>query len=123
MGCFGGMRASSVATCNSTNFLIVRDGELWSPTARYLMPGITRAVVLREARAAGITVTEHDFALSAVYGADEAFVTGTFGGLTQVASVDGRRLGACSRPGAQPLLGRLRELYAAAVEKDVGGGR
>ena len=113
-----------VATCNSTNFCIVRDGELWAPTAKYQMPGITRAVVLRVAAAAGITVRELEFSLTAVYGADEAFCTGTFAGLLPVASVDGRVIGACGAA-AQPsaLTARLLQLYAQAVEEDVASGR
>jgi branched-chain amino acid aminotransferase len=112
-----------VATCNSTNFLIVRDGELWAPTTKYQMPGITRGVVLRCAREAGIPVRECDFSLTAVYGADEAFVTGTFAGLLPVASVDGRPIGACTSgalgKAREPLLPKLRELYTRAMDEDV----
>lgn len=112
-----------VATCNSTNFLIVRKGELWAPLPTHHMPGITKATVLDCARAAGIPVRELQFSLAAVYGADEAFVTGTFAGLLPVASVDGRLLGACSAPGTQPLLPRLTALYKAAVEECAQKGR
>jgi len=112
-----------VATCNSTNFLIVRKGELWAPLPTHHMPGITKATVLDCARAAGIPVRELQFSLAAVYGADEAFVTGTFAGLLPVASVDGRLIGACSAPGTQPLLPRLTALYKAAVEECAQKGR
>jgi branched-chain amino acid aminotransferase len=114
-----------VATCNSTNFCIVRDGEVWAPTTKYQMPGVTRAVVLRAAAAAGITVRETDFSLTSVYGADEAFCTGTFAGLLPVASVDGRVIGACSTAGgpAGAVTARLQALYAKAVEEDVARGR
>ena len=115
-----------VATCNSTNFLMVRDGELWAPTTRYQMPGITRSVVLKCAREAGIPVRELDFSVSAVYAADEAFVTGTFAGLLPVASVDGRQIGQCSAGALgrspAPLLPRLQELYAQAMDADVANG-
>jgi len=113
-----------VATCNSTNFCIVRDGEVWAPTTKYQMAGVTRAVVLRAAAAAGITVRETDFSLTAVYGADEAFCTGTFAGLLPVASVDGRVIGACSAaatPGA--VTARLQALYAQAAAADVARAR
>jgi len=113
-----------VATCNSTNFCIVRDGELWAPTAKYQMPGVTRAVVLRAAAAAGIAVREADFSLSAVYGADEAFCTGTFAGLLPVASVDGRLIGTCGdAAGGAPVTARLLALYKQAAEADVARGR
>ncbi|MCP5027113.1 MAG: aminotransferase class IV [Actinomycetia bacterium] len=102
----------AVATCNATNFFCVRDGELWTSTAQYNLPGITRALVLEVAAADGMAVHEAPFTLSDVYGADEAFVTGTFGGLTPVREVDGRPLGT----GVEgPLTRHLRNLYDDAV--------
>ena len=112
-----------VATCNSTNFLMVRKGELWAPLPGHHMPGITKAVLLQRAVAAGIPVRECQFSLAAVYGADEAFVTGTFAGLLPVDSVDGRRIGSCSAPGSQALLPRLIALYQSAVEESAAEGR
>jgi branched-chain amino acid aminotransferase len=104
-----------VATCNSTHFFIARRGELWTSTGDYCLGGITRAVVLEVARAAGLVVRERNFSLTDVYGADEAFVTGTFAGLVPVRSVDGREIGS----GERPMTRRLRELYREAVERDV----
>jgi branched-chain amino acid aminotransferase len=82
-----------VATCNSTHFFIVRGGELWTSGGGYCLGGITRDAVLRAARRAGIPTFEKDFSLFDVYGADEAFCTGTFAGLTPVRKVDGRMIG------------------------------
>jgi branched-chain amino acid aminotransferase len=79
-----------VATCNSTHFFIVRRGEVWTSTGQYCIPGITRANIIRLCRAAGIPVFEKSFSLYDVYGADEAFVTGTFAGCVPVREVDGR---------------------------------
>jgi branched-chain amino acid aminotransferase len=108
-----------VATCNSTHFFIVRDGELWTSTGDYCLGGITRAVVLECARDAGIVARERNFSLTDVYSADEAFVTGTFAGLVPARSVDGRDIG----NGERPVLARLRELYVAAVARDVDEAR
>ena len=44
-------------------------------------------------RAAGNVAKECDFTLAQVYSADEAFVTGTLGGVTAVTRVDGRTIG------------------------------
>jgi branched-chain amino acid aminotransferase len=104
-----------VATCNSTHFFIVRRGELWTSTGDYCLGGITRSVVLEAAREAGIVARERNFSLTDVYGADEAFVTGTFAGLVPVRQVDGREIGT----GDRPLLDRLRQLYREAVDRDV----
>jgi branched-chain amino acid aminotransferase len=104
-----------VATCNSTHFFIVRRGELWTSTGDYCLGGITRSNVLRVAREAGVPSYERNFSLTDVYGADEAFVTGTFAGLVPVREVDGRVIGS----GDRPVLTRLRDLYRDHVERDV----
>ena len=107
----------AVATCNATNFFVVRRGALWTSTGHYNLHGITRAVVLEAARAAGIPTHEAPFSLVDVYEAEEAFVTGTFGGLTPVREIDGRTIGDGTVPG--PATVRLTELYRAAIETDV----
>ena len=101
-----------VASCNSTNFFVVRGEELWTSTGRYSFKGITRAKVIELYRAHGGTVREIDFTLSEVYGADEAFVTGTLGGITPVARVDGRAIGA-RVPGL--VTQRISEMYREAI--------
>ena len=106
----------AVATCNATNFFIVADGELWTSTGHYSLHGITRGVVLEEARRAGIPAHEAPFSLTDVYSAQEAFVTGTFGGITPVRSVDGRTVGSGEEG---PVTTRLRRLYTEAVERAV----
>ena len=83
-----------VASCNSTNFFIVRKGELWTSTGRYNFKGITRGKVIAIARGNGMTVVEKDFSLSETWSADEAFVTGTLGGVTPVTRIDGRTISA-----------------------------
>jgi branched-chain amino acid aminotransferase len=102
-----------VATCNSTHFFIVRKGEVWTSSGKYCLGGITRGLALEVAREAGIPAIEKDFSLTDVYGADEAFVTGTFAGIVPVREIDGRAL---TCPG--PMVARLRELYAARMERE-----
>ncbi|HZY53084.1 MAG TPA: aminotransferase class IV [Reyranella sp.] len=82
-----------VASCNSTNFFIVRGRELWTSTSLYSFKGITQGNVLDAWRQAGNTAKECDFTLAQVYAADEAFVTGTLGGVTAVTKIDGRIIG------------------------------
>jgi branched-chain amino acid aminotransferase len=102
--------AGFVATCNSTHFFIVRKGEVWTSPPEYCLGGITRANVLELARSAGLPAHEKRFSLTDVYGADEAFVTGTFAGLVPVREVDGRTIGdGADLPG--PLTRRLSGLY------------
>jgi branched-chain amino acid aminotransferase len=81
-----------VSTCNATNFFMVTNGEVWTSTGQYCMNGITRQNVIRICNDYGIHCHQKNFSLFDVYGADEAFVTGTFGGLTPVTEVDGRKI-------------------------------
>lgn len=104
----------AVATCNATNFFIVVKGQVWTSTGQHCLNGITRRKVIEACRANAIPVFERDFSLVDVYSADEAFVTGTFGGLTPVTAVDGRLIGE-TRPG--PMTRRLRELYRDEIER------
>lgn len=109
----------AVATCNATNFFIVKDGEVWTSTGQYNLNGITSALVVEVADAAGIPTHRAPFSLTDVYAADEAFVTGTFGGLTPVHTIDGRTIA----DGTQgPMTARLRDLYDAEIATEVGGG-
>ncbi len=82
-----------VSTCNATNFFMVKNGEVWTSTGQYCMNGITRHNIIRVCRENGIPCYEKNFSLFDVYGADEAFVTGTFGGVTPVTKIDGRTIG------------------------------
>ena len=103
-----------VATCNSTHFFIVRKGEVWTSSGKYCLGGITRGLALEVAREAGIPAIEKDFSLTDVYGADEAFVTGTFAGIVPVREIDGRQ------PTCRgPMVERLQKLYAACVDREV----
>ncbi len=107
-----------VATCNSTHFFIVRRGEVWTSTGDYCLGGITRGNVIRVCREAGIPVFERRFSLTDVYGADEAFTTGTFAGVVPVREVDGRVF---DQHGSVrgPMVTRLRQLYRELVVSDV----
>ena len=107
-----------VATCNSTHFFIVRKGEVWTSSGKYCLGGITRGVILEICRDSGIPAFEKDFSLTDVYGADEAFVTGTFAGPVPVREVDGRKL-TCRGPTVE----RLQRLYTERVERDVAEQR
>lgn len=104
-----------VATCNSTHFFIVRKGEVWTSTGDYCLGGITRGNVIRICREEGIPVFEKNFSLTEVYGAEEAFVTGTFAGVVPAHTIDGRKIS----DGRGPMVGRLQGLYKKLVERDI----
>ena len=106
-----------VATCNSTHFFIVRKGAVWTSSGDYCLDGITRRNVVNLCKANGIPVFERNFSLTDVYGADEAFVTGTFAGVVPAHTIDGRVL----TEGRGPMVARLQGLYKALIESDVAG--
>jgi branched-chain amino acid aminotransferase len=99
-----------VSSCNATNFFCVRNGEVLTSSGEYCFNGVTRANVVQLCERHGIPVRLADFTIDDAHTAEEAFVTGTFGGLTPVREIDGRRLPA-ALPG--PVTRRLRALYEA----------
>ena len=101
-----------VNTTNACNFFIVRKSEVWTSTGDYCMNGITRQKVIDLCRANDIPVSERNFSLVDTYGADEAFLTGTFGAQTPVFEIDGRVIGE-RKPG--PVFLRIRDLYKALI--------
>ena len=54
------------------------------------------------------------------YGAEEAFVTGTFAGLTPVFDIDGRSIGEGRRG---PMVDRLQALYRDMIDSECARGR
>lgn len=103
-----------VATCNSTHFFIVREGEVWTSSGDYCLDGITRRNVVNLCKANDIPVYEKNFSVMQAYGAEEAFVTGTFAGLTPVVDIDGRSIG----DGRRPVTERLQSLYLELIESE-----
>jgi branched-chain amino acid aminotransferase len=110
-----------VNTTNACNFFVVRGGALWTSTGDYCMNGVTRAKVIALAREAGIEVYERNFSLHEAYGAEEAFLTGSFGGQTPVASIDGLAIGDGTRPVTERMARLYRDLIARHVAERGGG--
>jgi branched-chain amino acid aminotransferase len=107
-----------VATCNSTHFFIIRKGEVWTSSGNYCLGGITRGNVIDLCLANAIPVFQKDFSLTDVYGAEEAFVTGTFAGVIPAVEIDGRRIGGGVRG---PLTERLQGLYRQLCDREANG--
>ncbi|HKK88178.1 MAG TPA: aminotransferase class IV [Saprospiraceae bacterium] len=105
-----------VATCNSTNFFIVKNRQVMTPTGKYCMNGITRQKVIDVCRQLKIDCKETDFSLFDAYSADEAFVTGSFGGLTPVRKIDGREI---TLKTGSPILSELNNGYRDLIEEDI----
>lgn len=111
-----------VNTTNACNFFIVRQGQVWTSTGDYCMNGVTRQKIIDLCQDNGIDVFQKNFSLYETYSADEAFLTGTFGAQTPVASVDGHSIGigigiGNSSSGEMTL--RLQRLYRELIEREV----
>lgn len=104
-----------VNTTNACNFFIVRKGEVWTSTGDYCMNGITRQKVIDLCRANDIPVHERNYSLVDTYGADEAFLTGTFGAQTPVGDIDGRQIGDGQMG---PMTQKIRALYKELIERE-----
>jgi branched-chain amino acid aminotransferase len=103
-----------VASCNATNFFWIRDGEVRTSRGDYCFQGVTRGSVIALCGPGGVALRPGDYPLSDVHGADEAFVTGTFGGITPVRAIDGHVLRG-DVPG--PVTARLKAAYAALKDR------
>ena len=104
-----------VCTTNSCNFFIVRSGEVWTSTGDYCLNGITRQKVIEICKLEDIPIFEKNFSLVEVYGADESFLTGTFGAQVPVGLVDGRPIG---NGVAGDITKRIRSAYFDLIEKN-----
>ena len=105
-----------VSTCNSTNFFMVKNKVVYTSTGQYCMNGITRQKVIEVCHANDIVCKEQNFSLFDVYGADEAFVTGTFAGITNVVAIDGRKIGSESNQISESLSKHYMDLVENQIK-------
>ena len=104
-----------IAETNATHVFWVRDGLLYTPTAKACPEGITRAAVLRLCSEFDIAYQVGDYPTTALYNADEAFCSGTMGGLAPIVEVDGRAIGS-GQPG--PTTAHLQIAYQQLGEQE-----
>ncbi len=98
---------------SSSNVFSVSGGVLRTPPlAAGILEGVTRGVVLRLARGAGIGVEEAPLLPEDLEGADEVFITSTVREIVPVTRLGEHVVGA-GRPG--PLTGRLHAEFRAAA--------
>jgi len=104
----------NVSTCNSTNFFIIKNKEVWTSTGEYCLPGVTRGAIIQLCKENNIPIYEKDFLVDDVLNADEAFVTGTFAGVIPAVSLDGKTIGNGKRG---PMTETFFNLYKNKIEK------
>ena len=106
-----------VSTCNATNFFMVKNNQVWTSTGDYCMNGITRAKIINICKENDIICHQKNFSLYDTYSADEAFVTGTFGGITPVTHIDGKQIGMGTFGATSK---KLSNLYEQLILQEVG---
>ena len=102
-----------VSTCNSTNFFMIKNNEVWTSNGQHCLNGITRHSVIDICKKKQIPIKEKQFSINEVHEADEVFVTGTFAGIIPVRSVDGNTIGNGTRG---PLTEQLQTWYEIDIE-------
>ncbi len=110
----------NVSTCNSTNFFIIKSGEVWTSTGKYCLPGVTRKAVIDLCRKNKITIKEKDFTMEDVYSANEAFVTGTFAGIIPAVEIDRQAISGGVRGEITHMLQDLYEDKLAQLYQEKG---
>lgn len=96
----------------SSSVFAVLDGELRTyPLSNYILPGVTREIVLELARELGLSVREVPVLADELMRATEIILTSTFNDVMPVVRVDGRVVGT-GAPG--PI---AQQLYAAFAER------
>jgi len=104
-----------VTECSASNLFAVIGGKLVTcPVGPKVLPGITRAVLLDEARQLGIAVEERAIGVDEARGADELFITSTTREISPVSMWDGKAVGR-SRDVTTRLHRALRERIAQAA--------
>jgi branched-chain amino acid aminotransferase len=101
-----------VAEGSGENIFIVRNGKLYTPDLTSALEGITRDTIVQLAAEIGLTVIEKRITRDEVYGADEAFFTGTAAEVTPIRELDRRAIGAGT---AGPITKQLQKMYFDAV--------
>jgi branched-chain amino acid aminotransferase len=83
-----------VAEATGDNVFIVKNGVVYTPPVQSgSLEGITRQLVMKLARDAGIEVVEKDMTKFDLYISDEFFLTGTAAEVIGVIDIDGRTIG------------------------------
>ncbi len=102
------IRDGMVTEATSANLFIVKDGVLHTaPITNYILPGITRQVVLEIAATNGLPIDLKPFSYEDLLAADEAFLTGTLTEVLPIREVDGHLVRQASGPIARQLLTEL----------------
>lgn len=113
------VREAVITEGSHTNFFGVINGEVRTyPNSNYVLPGVTRDIVVELARELNIPISETPIYRHEIAALEEAFLTGTTTDVMPVVAIDKKSVGA-GRPGAitMRLYEALARRLAAAAER------
>ena len=106
----------TVLETSRANVFFVADGRLATPRLEAgILPGVTRAVLLKLAREAGLEVEEGVYPLQSLALAQEVFLTGSFSGIQPV----NRMEDVTWTPAPGPVTKKLIELYDGLARQGI----
>ena len=98
----------NISTCNSTNLFFIKKNKVLTSTGEFCLNGITRQKAIEVCNENNILCLETNFTFDEIVDCDEAFVTGTFGGIIPVKKLEQRQLKSTND---NSLVYRIRDLY------------
>ncbi len=102
-----------ISTCNSTNLFFIKNSEIITSKGKYCLNGITRSKTIKVCKENNIPYYEKNFTFKDIEDCQEAFVTGTFGGIVPVSILENKSLYSIDR---ESLTNKIRKLYLQDIE-------
>ena len=97
-----------ISTCNSTNLFFIKNTEIITSTGQYCLNGITRSKTIEICKKNNISCHEKKFTFEDISDCEEAFVTGTFGGIIPVSILEDKALQSTDN---KSITNKIRQLY------------
>jgi len=102
-----------ISTCNSTNLFFIKNAEIITSTGQYCLNGITRSKTIEICKKNNISCHEKNFTFKDISDCEEAFVTGTFGGIVPVSTLENQSLQSTNK---ESITNKIRTLYLQDIE-------
>ena len=102
-----------ISTCNSTNLFFIKNSEIITSKGKYCLNGITRSKTIKVCKENNIPCYEKNFTFKDIEDCQEAFVTGTFGGIVPVSILENKSLHSIDR---KSLTNKIKKLYLKDIE-------
>ena len=102
-----------ISTCNSTNLFFIKNTKIITSTGQYCLNGITRSKTIEICKKNNISCHEKDFTFEDISSCEEAFVTGTFGGIIPVSTLENQSLQSTNK---ESITNKIRTLYLQDIQ-------